>query len=129
MLTEEKLLHQPVRVSLSFDPSILIAERKGIRCVLSRSKRRTRSTGLPPISSTRLTGTSMPDFSATASHTPCFLCHHPCWETSLRPGQRRFQQAVVAQACGAALQGEQPIMQGERIALVDPDRFLHLART
>jgi hypothetical protein len=27
------------------------------------------------------------------------------------------------------LQGEQPIMQGERIALVDPDRFLHLART
>jgi uncharacterized protein (UPF0548 family) len=47
----------------------------------------------------------------------------------LGSGQRRFQQAVIAQACGSSMQRQQTAVKRKRIALVDPDRFPHLART
>src|ERR1035441_3887447 len=47
----------------------------------------------------------------------------------LGPGQRRFQQAVITQACGSSMQCEQTAVKRERIALVDPDLLPHLART
>jgi hypothetical protein len=49
-------------------------------------------------------------------------------EVLLRPGQRRFQQAVIAKASGAAVQRQQAIMKNERIALVYPNWVFHLAK-
>jgi len=50
-------------------------------------------------------------------------------EARLESGPYNFQQAIVAQSRRPAVQREQAIVQGKRIALVDPDWFLHLART
>ena len=47
-----------------------MAERKGMRRLPSRSKRRRRSTGLSATISTRFSGTVMPDFFANARATP-----------------------------------------------------------
>lgn len=41
--------------------------------------------------------------------------------------QRRLQQAQIAQARWAAMQGHGAIMEYDSIALLDPDRLLHFA--
>src|SRR5712691_2605849 len=44
------------------------------------------------------------------------------------PGESRVQQAGIAKARSTPVQGEEAVVEGQGIALVDPDRVTHLAR-
>jgi hypothetical protein len=46
-----------------------------------------------------------------------------------RARKRRLQEVQVANALCASMQGKQAVMQGERIALIDPDRVNHFDNT
>ena len=57
------------------------------------------------------------------------ICGFGIGKMLLWPRQCRSQQTNIPKTGRTAMQGEQSIVQGKRVPLLNPDRLFHLART